>query len=156
MQNETEVEATETDRWLCLGRRLGSKGKLVTAWTPWRGSLDATATDTHDDEVMFFAKFDGQPGRLYDVQIGERDEDGLVVKGRPSYVETLDADDRLEFELADRTAGISLEVNRQEARDKKDSALTDMVAPLREAYRKKITPSQRAAFLALVQEMITR
>lgn len=141
------------EEWICTGRRLNTSGKIVYGWVNPAG------------RHMNFGKVKGQPARRYtidaeyvDAPDASPDEQEVIVYGEPVWVGPLPVDDdrRLEWEAADRVTMARHEVLRMAAADAKDSAVSALVAPLRDQYRKQVGPARRAAFLALVIEMVTR
>lgn len=143
--SELTREQAKTETWECMGKRLMRSGKVSTAW------LDASG------EEVYFRKVTGSPGRTYQLDVA-RDEDQIVIFGPVQWVGTFDADDprRLEWEAKERADMAQLERDRMVAKDKTESAIADLVAPLREIYKRQVGPQRRAAFLMVVTEMVTR
>ena len=143
MSDETP---TETEEWLCMGRRAVTGNKLRYAW------LDPTGRE------LLYAKVKGIVGRRYSVEVDRSDPETMTVYGGATYVDSLAIDDprRVEWEAIERSDMAEIERDRIEAKDAKESALADLCAPLHELYRKQVGPHRRAAFLAVVTEMITR
>lgn len=142
----TADEEGTKETWTCMGRRLRN-GKVFYAWDDGQGG-----------DTRYFQKLKGQPGRRYTVTVYDRTDDGLSVSQANTYVGSLDADDskRIEWEALERSDMAQKEVESIEKRDKDHSALADLCAPLHDLYRKQVGPSRRAAFLAVVTEMVTR
>jgi hypothetical protein len=136
------AEGYVEETWTCMGRRLDVKGKLFYKW------LNAAGEEAHYDKLK------GQPGRRYGVQ---RKVDGTSVLIQPRWLnERADEADVAKWEAQDRADAAELERNRLEAKDAKDSELHNLVFPLRELYKRQVGPGRRAAFLAIVIEMMTR
>lgn len=143
----TANEEGTKETWTCMGRRLRN-GKVFYAWDDGQGG-----------DTRYFQKLKGQPGRRYTVTVYERDDEGaLSVSQSNAYVDSLDVDDpkRIEWEAIERSDMTQGAIDSIEKRDKGVSALAELCAPLHDLYRKQVGPSRRAAFLAVVTEMVTR
>ena len=148
MSKNTNTERT-TERWVCAGRRMSTKGAVLHAWY----QLD----DVEREHLLAYAKVKGVAGGIYDVEVA-RDGDACVVYGDPSYVESLDHDnpERIEWEARERVDLTLIEQRRMEKNARSDSSLAELVAPLREQYAKQVGYARKAAVLAVVTELITR
>lgn len=136
-----------TETWTCAGRRgMAGSTKVFYAWR------DA------DGKEREFDKLKGQAGRRYEVDVAYKPEDRCSVMLNVRYVDALPLDDpdRIAWEARERADLARIERDRLEAKDAEESALTDLVAPLREQYRRQFGPARKAAFLAVVIEMVTR
>lgn len=137
------VAEPTTERWLCIGKRLMANDKLAT------GFLDAAG------ERLFYVKCRGVAGSYYDVSV-TRADGKCTMHGAPQYVEQHeDAAYRAQLRAEERVDELIAERDRAEARAKRTTELRALCEPLRELYRKQVGWPRKAAFLSLVQLMIS-
>jgi len=131
------------ERWVFGGSRIGTGGKRIHAWVP-----EGTAVE----DAVFFSPSKGMSpavGSIYAVQVrrvGKR----VTRFGDPVYLKRSDDEAlRGELELAHRLAEVELSRRKQEANDKRATALDEAMAPLLELAR-TVSPFDRDAFLVMV------
>lgn len=146
MSDDTDNRTDET--WVCAGRRTGKGNKILYLWF---------SEDVEPDVELYYGKVKGHVGGRYTISV-DRTADSRIVYGTPRYLGALSIDDpkRISWEVDERVEMSLIEADRMETRNAKDSALKDACEPLRVLYRKQIGGHRRAAFIAMVIEMVTR
>jgi hypothetical protein len=140
MTEQTVTTARPVENWTYAGRRESTKHQPLFAWQDETG------------ELRYYGKLKATViGAVYAVAV-ERDGERVTVypDSRRYTGDRVDADQRLEWEVADKLAMQSIESVRLERKHAADSEFEAAIAPLRELYARQRTYAAKAAFVALV------